>query len=228
MRFCAIFVLSCSLTLTGVAETIDRVVATVNGRPILHSDVDETVRYEAFVEGRPLNKISDMDVQASIQRMIDQELLRQQMGQVSPEVGSAEVEKKTAELRAQRAASPEQWRAQLAAYGLDQTAFAAHLVNQLRTLDFLDRRLRPSVLVERAAVESYYRDTLLPNLHNSGVAKDPPLTEVQRDIREILMQQRMDEMLSTWLHNLRQQSRVRILLDAAQVASATGGSARAK
>ena len=223
MRLCAIFVLFCSLTLTSAAETIDRVVATVNGHPILHSDVDETVRYEAFVEGKPLHKISDLDVHASMQRMIDQELLRQQMGQVSPEVGRAEVEKKTAELRTQRAASLEQWRTQLSAYGLDETAFAAHLVNQLRTLDFLDRRLRPSVIVERTAVESYYRDTLLPNLHNSGVAKDPPFTEVQREIREILMQQGMDEMLATWLHNLRQQSRVRILLDAAQVASATGG-----
>jgi uncharacterized protein HemY len=81
-------------------------------------------------------------------------------------------------------------------------------------------------VIDRSAVEAYYRDTLLPQLHKSGVTKDPPLTDVQRQIREILTQQRMDQMLSTWLQNLRGQSRVHIMLDASQ--DATGGATAAK
>src|SRR5690242_21656333 len=199
MRRLALIFALCVAALPLRAEIIDRVVATVNGRPILLSDVDETARYEAFIEGKPVANITQADVRGALDRLIDQELLRQQMGDLAPKLTDQELQAKTEELRKQHATSTEQWRQQLAAYGLNETAFTLRLENQLRTLAFLDRRLRPSVLVERTAVENYYRDTLLPQLHKSGVTKDPPLNDVQRDIREILTQQTMDQMLTTWL-----------------------------
>ena len=54
-------------------------------------------------------------------------------------------------------------------------------------------------------VESYYREQLIPDLQQErrsggGVHRCAPR------IRELLTQQRMDEMLDAWLHNLRQQA----------------------
>jgi hypothetical protein len=219
MRLVLIILACCLAAQCVVAETIDRVVATVNGRPILQSDVDETVRYEALIEGKPLNKVTNADVRATLDRLIDQELLRQQMGAMAPEVSDEDVQAKIAEIRRQHASTPEQWRQLLASYGLDENTFAARLTNQLTTLGFIDRRLRPSIVIDRAAVEAYYRNTFLPQLHKSGATQDPPLTDVQPQIREILTQQRIEDMLTAWLRNLRQQSKIRLLTNDTQVAS---------
>ncbi len=39
-----------------------------------------------------------------------------------------------------------------------------------------------------------------------------PLDEVAPKIRELLVQQHMDEMLDAWLHNLRQQSHIQTMV----------------
>ena len=49
----AMLALAASTLLAG--DVIERVVATVNNRPILQSDWDEEMRYEAFVKQRPLS-----------------------------------------------------------------------------------------------------------------------------------------------------------------------------
>src|SRR5260221_10179145 len=75
-------------------EVLDGIAVTVNGRAILQSDWQDEVRYERFVAGRPLASATDQDRKGALDRLIDQELLREQMTaadlkSVSPE----EVEK---------------------------------------------------------------------------------------------------------------------------------------
>src|ERR1700751_879544 len=60
------------------ADVVDRIVATVNGHVILQSDWDDAIRFEDFVEGRPLDRLSDQDRSRALDRLIDQELLREQ------------------------------------------------------------------------------------------------------------------------------------------------------
>ena len=60
-------------------EVIDRIVATVNGRIILQSDWDEALSYEALLSGRALSFFTDEDRRAVLDRLIDQELLAEQM-----------------------------------------------------------------------------------------------------------------------------------------------------
>src|ERR1700746_3562198 len=64
-------------------EVIDRIVATVNGHIILQSDWDEGLRYESFLSGRPLSLFTDEDRRAVLDRLIDQELLAEQMKSAS-------------------------------------------------------------------------------------------------------------------------------------------------
>lgn len=213
MKYAAIAVLCCLAALASRAEVIDRVVATVNGRPILESDVDEAARYEAFVEEKPLDKVTSADLHHTLDRLIDHELLRQQAGDIPFDVSNDAVQQKIAELQKQRGTTAAQWRDALAAYGLSEAEFTARLTDQLRTLALVDRRLRPSIVIERSAVEAYYRNVLLPKLHQEGVTKDPPFNEVQHSIREILTQQQIDETLVNTLRVLRQQATIHILVD---------------
>ena len=81
--------------------------------------------------------------------------------------------------------------------------------SQLEVLRFLDSRFRPTVRVEFRAIQLYYREQFLPELHRQG-GKDIPLSEVAPKIREILTQQRINEQVAAWLQSLREQADIRI------------------
>src|SRR5579883_2140415 len=112
------------------ADLIDRIVATVNGHVILQSDWDEAARFEALVEGRPLAQITAEQRGRALDRLIDQELLREQaQGNEAAVPPVEEVQARIAEIRKQHGAEdPSAWRAELAGYGFDQKQFEARLV----------------------------------------------------------------------------------------------------
>lgn len=194
------------------ASVIDRVVATVNGHPILQSDWDLAVRSEAFLSHRPLEGLTAADQRATLDRLIDQELIRQQTkGTEAAAIPPAELQKEIQEIRAQMpaAATDAGWRSALQRYGLTASDLADRLAAQWQILSFTEQRLRPSVHIDRDSIESYYRDTLLPELLRQG-AEPAPLVEVSPRIEELLSQQRVDNLLTAWLQDLRRQSDIRI------------------
>lgn len=192
------------------AEVIDRIVATVNRSVILQSDLDVAVRYQALLEGRALASITSKDFEAALERLVDQQLLVEEMGTRNTfAVSDREVQSRIDEIRKQfpEAASEQGWRELLQRYWLDESDVAGSLKLQLEILQFIDRRLRPNARVERSAVEEYYRDELLPKLREAGKG-EVPLAEVSARIRQILTERHIDELLGVWLHNLRDQSEI--------------------
>ena len=84
------------------AEVIDRIVATVNGHIILLSDWEDSLRYEAFSSGRPLDRLTADDRKSALDHLIDQELLREQLRARRLQHASAEeVAQRVAEIRKQ-------------------------------------------------------------------------------------------------------------------------------
>jgi hypothetical protein len=75
----------------------------------------------------------------------------------------------------------------------------------MQMMNFVEVRLRPTIHVQPEEVEAYYRAQILPDLQKAGV-KMVTLQEVGPKIRELLVQQHMDQLLDAWLHNLRQQT----------------------
>ena len=65
--------------LAGAGEVIDRIVATVNGHIILQSDWDEALAYQALAEKVPWRSFSLEQRKAALDRLIDQELVREQV-----------------------------------------------------------------------------------------------------------------------------------------------------
>src|SRR5512146_1070385 len=130
-----LLVLAGSALLPG-QDVLDRIVVKVNGRPILLSDWDLGVRYEAFVEQRPL-PLEENAALAVLDRLIDQELLREQMptSHVRP-VSSTEVAERLQEIRKSTpgCASDAGFRAALARYGLGEAELAERVGNQLEVL----------------------------------------------------------------------------------------------
>jgi hypothetical protein len=223
-HFVLLLLLAAAATRAEAADVIDRIVATVNGHVILQSDWDDAVRFEAFVEGRPLDQLTVQDRSRALDRLIDQELLREQaQGADSPQPPADEVKKRIQEIQAQQSAtSPDAWQAALARYGFDEKQFEVRVAHDLSVLRQVDARLRPSVQIDAQSIESYYHDKFLPKLHQVG-SQDVPLADVSARIREILTQEKVNQLFSSWLQSLRAESKIHTAVAGSSPPAASGG-----
>jgi peptidyl-prolyl cis-trans isomerase SurA len=194
------------------ADVIDRIVATVNGHVILQSDWDEAMCYEALSANRKLADFSDEDRRAALDRLIDQELLREQMKSSDfPAPSDQEIAGRVSEIRKQypEATDDHGWQTTLLRYHLTDKDFQRHVRRQLELMRLVDARLRPAVEIDPKSIEAYYREQFVPKLKQAGAA-EVSLAEVSGQIREILTQQKVGELLVSWLHTLRSEGQVNV------------------
>ncbi len=194
----------------GEGEVIDRIVATINGHIILQSDWDEALRYEALLNGRSLSEFTDDERRAVLDRLVDQELLDEQIkSSIFDHASEAEAAARIADARKHyaEAATDDGWRSVLARFGLAEKDLIAHVQQQIDLMRLVDSHLRPAVQIDSKTVEAYYRDKFVPQLKQSG-ADEVSLAEVSGKIRELLTEEKVNELLVSWLQTLRSESKV--------------------
>ena len=189
-------------------QIVDRVVTNVNGHVVLQSDWEQEVAFEALTNGRDPDSFTTVERKAALDRLIDQELLREQVRPSQPAPGD-QVTARVAEVRKLNpdCASDEGWHAKLQRYGLTQTALQKRLSDEIQLMKLVEDRLRPSIQIDQRAVESYYHDKLLPEMKKAG-SRATPLTEVFGRIKDLLAEKKMNELLSGWLASLRSGSHI--------------------
>ena len=74
-------------------------------------------------------------------------------------------------------------------------------------MGLVDSRLRPGVNIDGKSIESYYNQELLPQLRQAGAQK-ASLAEVTGEIKELLTQKKITQLLTAWLQNLRAGSEI--------------------
>ncbi len=201
-----------AVPLLRAAETIDRVVAVINGRTILLSEWDTAVRREALLNHKSLASITDTERRATFERIIDQELLRGEMENSSvAHCTPQDVAAKLHEIRQQytEASSDAQWNAILDRYGVTQEELEAAIAAELDGLRLLDFRLRSSAQPEAAQIDRYYRAVYEPAMREKRT-KPSPLAEVTPQIREILTQEKLTDLTTAWLQTLRAQANIQL------------------
>lgn len=191
-------------------EIIDRIVATVNGHIILQSDWDDAVRCEALMNGHALPQITPKDHKDVLDRLIDQELLREQIPpQETPSVSNGDVSRRLEEIRKfyDKSSDPQAWAKTLAQYQVTEPQIKDRIVLQFQLMWLVNSHLRGEVQIDQKSIESYYNQDLLPQLDQSG-GKQIPLAKATPQIKEILTQRKMNELLIAWLQNLRAGSKI--------------------
>lgn len=193
-----------------LAERVDRIVVVVNKRIILASEWDQAVRFEALADHKELKSVSAVDCAHTLDRLIDQELLEQQIANTTYQPAKPEeLAVAVANVREQilPRGTEEQWSALLASYGLTEEDVQERVRVVLDIERFIDLRFRPNIHIDPRTVEAYYRGTLVPQIeaeHGQMVS----LKDASKRIEDILVQQRIDEGLSAYLKTLRSQSRI--------------------
>ncbi|MGA3090830.1 MAG: SurA N-terminal domain-containing protein [Terriglobales bacterium] len=189
-------------------QIVDRVVSDVNGHVVLQSDWEQEVALEAFSNGRDPDSFTSEERRAALDRLIDQELLREQVRPSTP-APTAQIAARVAEVRKLHPDCPSEdaWRAKLRRYGLTQGALEKRLGDEMQLMRLVEDRLRPSIQIDQQAVEAYYHEQLLPDLKRAG-SQAKPLTEVFGRIKDLLAEKKMNELLSGWLASLRSESHI--------------------
>lgn len=216
---------------TGSPVVLDRAVAVVNKHVILQSDLEDEMRISVL---EPKQGAGEQTPQRALEELIGRTLIEQQIrtGEAQAfEPTDDEVAARLHELRTQmpvcvrqNCASDAGWAAFLAAYGLTTERVEAYLRYRMEILSFIEQRFRQGVQISQQEIETYYRDTLLPQYEATQTA--PSLKEVSRRIQEILLQQQVNRMFDVWLMNLREQGDVQVLdpsLAPPDAKSGTGG-----
>ena len=189
-------------------QIVDRVVTSVNGHVVLQSDWEQEVAFEAFSNARDPDSFTSAERNAALDRLIDRELLREQLRPSQP-APAEQVAARVAEVRKlyPECATDEAWRAKLQRYGLAQGSLERRLGDEIQLMKLVEDRLRPSIQIDQQAVETYYNDRLLPDMKRAG-NRATPLPEVFGQIKDLLAERKMNELLSAWLASLRSGSHI--------------------
>ena len=201
--------LTMALALCATAsQIVDRVVSNVNGHALLQSDWEQEVAFEALTDGRDPDSFTSAERDAALNRLIDQELLREQV-RPSEAAPAAQVAARVTEVRKLHPDCPTEdaWHAKLQRYGLTANQLEKRLSDEIQLMKLVEDRLRPSIQIDQRTVETYYNDQLLPEMKRAG-SRATPLPEVFGRIKDLLAEKRMNELLSGWLASLRSGSHI--------------------
>ncbi len=194
------------------AQTLDRVVASIGTFAITRSDVEAEYRLELFLKGNATDPGPDAGTRDSVrERLIDQKLLAQEAEAEGVDRADllAGAKQTLSEIRSQYA-NDDTYQNALRALGFTEEQVLSRLQDQVLTLRLIDQRLRPAAWVERPEIEAYYADTFVPESRRQNTGPVPPVDEVEPQIREILVQKKVDQLLTNWLAELKAGRRVRI------------------
>jgi hypothetical protein len=95
--------------------------------------------------------------------------------------------------------------------GVTEADVVKRLTEQELLLRMIEERLRPAASPGEDDVAGYYRDTFVPQFRKSNPNRDvPPLSAVEAQIRQVLTEKRVNELLDQWIEELKPTGRVRI------------------
>ncbi len=125
-----------------------------------------------------------------------------------PQPAQSEVDRELARLQGQFA-NPEKYASRLSELGLSADQVRQMLSRQIYVERYVDYKFRPSVQIEPADIDSYYKKELLPELaRNNQPAPDPAAVEQQ--IREVLIQRGISDLTVKWLDDTKSRLKIEI------------------
>ncbi len=177
LRVLGVFWGEVSLGAAARAETIERVLAVVDGRPVFLSEVNL------------VQKLQGLDLRAAVEAAIDERLMEREAGRLLQASTSSEEEESAYRSLLERH--------DLSTLGGDKAGARRLARRQLSILKYLEFRFRPQVRIEDEALRSAYE------LQYGGDPNAPTFDTVAPALREKLEAERLDSLVGEWVKELR-------------------------
>jgi parvulin-like peptidyl-prolyl isomerase len=187
------------------ARVVDRIVARIEDDIILQSQVRELGALQQLIEGR-----AESD-EKLVEELIEQWVVQTEASASHfPQPAQSEVDRELQRLQG-NFGGPEKYKARLNELGLSATQVRQLLSRQIYVERYVDYKFRPSVQIELAEIDAYYKKELLPELAKKNQPA-PSQNAVEEQIREVLTQRRISDLTGKWLDDTK--SRLKIEMSA--------------
>lgn len=128
-----------------------------------------------------------------------------------PQPAQSEVDRELSRIREQFS-TQEKYESRLNDLGLSAAQVRQLLSRQIYVERYVDYKFRPTVQIEAADIDAYYRKELLPELAKKNQPA-PKRAAVEEQIRELLIQRGISDLTMKWLDDTK--SRLKIEIEAA-------------
>jgi parvulin-like peptidyl-prolyl isomerase len=185
------------------AHVVDRIVARIEDDIILQTQVRELGAFQQLIEGH-----TDSD-----DKLLD-ELIQQWVVETEasashfPQPAQSELDRELTRLR-ESFANPEKYTSRLNELGLSAGQVRQLLSRQIYVERYIDYKFRPSVQIEPANIDSYYKNELLPELAKKNQPV-PDRAAVEEQIRELLTQRAISDLTMKWLDDTKSRLKIEI------------------
>jgi hypothetical protein len=105
--------------------------------------------------------------------------------------------------------SMEKYQARLKGLGISDNQVRQLLIRQIFDERYVDYKFRPSVQLETADMQDYYRKELVPELEKKNQPV-PAFTSVEEQIREVLTQRGISALTVKWLDDTKSRLKIEI------------------
>jgi len=203
----SLFVIGLAGFLLAGPQTVDCLVAVVNGQAVTLTDLQIAREFELFagdVEGRTNDpRLAVLD--ALISQKVALEIAREPVT-----IGKDEIALAIDALRAKL--GPDIFLSKLRKFGLGEADLRPYLEERIRYGKVVSTRFSATIPVSRGDVEKFYREVYVPERKAKGLEPEKMeaiITALEARVRENLRGRQVAE----WLRNIRNQAEVRINKD---------------
>jgi parvulin-like peptidyl-prolyl isomerase len=195
------------LAATAPAQTVNCVVAVVNGQVITLLDVQVTAEF-GLGNATAAGPGADPRL-AALETLIDRKIVLD-LAREARSADPAEVEAAAAELK--RSMGEEAFAAKLVKFGLQAGHLEPYLEERILFDRALARRFSQSVPVSITEIERFYRDIYVPERGRLGLAVEP-LEKASEAIETRLRTERRTQQMGAWVRDLRKRADIQIRKD---------------
>ncbi len=191
----------------GAAQTVNCLVAVVNGQAVTLTDVQIVAEFGLFQREMDLPGEDPRfaALEAILDRKVVLEMAREPGGATQEDLGRA-----LALLREAQAAG--EFSRKLRKFGLQESDLFPFLEERILFERAIALRFSQEIPVSRTEMEKYYREVYVPEHARAGVAA-PPLEDVANVVQTRVRERTRARQVADWIRNLRSRAEIRIKKD---------------
>jgi peptidyl-prolyl cis-trans isomerase SurA len=140
-------------------ETVDKVIASVDGDPITLHDVDTTTHDAGGLSATtPPGSAPPTNPEEILKALIEQKLVEDESQRYAEKVDDADVDRFIQGIEEHDHLTDEQLRAQIQAQGMNYDEFRRQIRKQVQSVTMIDQEVRQKIVILDSEIKDYYKD----------------------------------------------------------------------
>ena len=185
------------------SQVVDGIVARIEDDIITLSELRDLAAYQQLLDGH--SQVTD-ELRSEL---IEQWVVNNEATAAHfPPPAETEVDRELSQIE-KTFPDASTYRQRLNTVGLTADGLRAIVTRQIYLARYLDYKFRSSVQVDDSAVANYYSDHLVPELNGKG-QQVPPLADVRGQIRELLIEQGVNDRAAAWFDETKARLRIEL------------------